>query len=48
MWWIAKALENRHLWGYYNYPWDWVQTQVNTSLDTMSMLMITTLVTYDN
>ena len=47
MWWIAKALKSYHLWGYHNYPWDWAQTQVNTSVDTTSMLTITTLVMYD-
>ena len=32
--------------GYHNYLWGWAQTQVNTSLDTTSMLTITTLTRY--
>ena len=35
-----------HLQGYHNYPWGWAQTQVNTSLDTTSILEITTLILY--
>jgi hypothetical protein len=37
-----------HTWGYHNYPWGWVQSQVTHSLDTTSTLLITTLITYNN
>jgi hypothetical protein len=43
-WWITEALQSCHLWCYHNYPWDWAQSQVNTSLDTTPTLTITTLI----
>jgi hypothetical protein len=43
---LQRPGQRCHLWSYHDYLWDWMQTQVNTSLDTTSMLTITTLVQY--
>ena len=45
---LQRPGQSCHLWGYHNYPWDWAQTQVTYSLDTTSILSITTLVSCKN